>query len=99
MDSILIGDDCIFGEGVKIYDHNHSYQIESVPISKQGYKTKKVKLGNNCWIGSNVVILSGVTIGDNVVIGAGSVVYKDISSNSLVKNTQIQKITQIERTT
>lgn len=95
--SIEIGDDCIFGEGVKIYDHNHCYQIESVPISKQGYKAKKVKLGSNCWIGSNVVILPGVTIGDNSVIGAGTIVYRDIPPNFIVKNTQIQEGAQIER--
>ena len=40
-------------------------------------------IGNNVWIGGNVVILSGVTIGDNVTIGAGSVVTKDIPNDSL----------------
>lgn len=37
-----------------------------------------IKVGNNVWIGGNVVVLPGVTIGDNAVIGAGSVVTKDI---------------------
>ena len=45
--------------------------------------TKPIKVGNNAWIGGNVVVLPGVTIGDNVVIGAGSVVNKDIPSNSV----------------
>lgn len=40
-----------------------------------------ITVGNNVWIGGNVVVLAGVTIGDNVVIGAGSVVTKDIPSN------------------
>lgn len=40
-----------------------------------------ITVGNNVWIGGNVVVLPGVTIGDNVVIGAGSVVTKDIPSN------------------
>lgn len=42
---------------------------------------KPIKVGNNVWIGGNVVVLPGVTIGDNVVIGAGSIVTKDIPSN------------------
>ena len=37
-----------------------------------------VTIGDNVWIGSNVVILPGVTIGSNVVIGAGSIVTRDI---------------------
>lgn len=40
-----------------------------------------VRIGNNIWIGSNVVILPGITIGDNSVIGAGSVVTHDIPEN------------------
>ena len=40
-----------------------------------------IKIGNNCWIGANVVILPDVTIGDNSVIGAGSIVTKDIPAN------------------
>lgn len=39
---------------------------------------KKVKIGNDVWIGGNTVINPGVTIGNNVVIGSGSVVTHDI---------------------
>ena len=41
---------------------------------------KEVHIGNNCWLGANVVVMPGVTIGDNTVIGAGSIVTKDIPS-------------------
>ncbi|MFV0289958.1 MAG: sugar O-acetyltransferase [Mangrovibacterium sp.] len=42
-----------------------------------------IVVGNNVWIGGNVVVLPGVTIGDNTVIGAGSVVTNDIPSGVL----------------
>ena len=44
---------------------------------------KPITVGNNVWIGGNVVVVPGVTIGDNCVIGAGSVVTKDIPANTL----------------
>jgi acetyltransferase-like isoleucine patch superfamily enzyme len=33
-----------------------------------------VSIGDNCWIGANVVLLPGAKIESNVIIGAGSVV-------------------------
>ncbi|MBR4326347.1 MAG: acyltransferase [Bacteroidales bacterium] len=85
---IIIGNGTIFGENVKIFDHNHKYTSTIFPIKKQGYTTAPIYIGNNCWIGSNVIILKGVTIGDNCVIGAGCVIFKDVPSNKLVLNKQ-----------
>lgn len=45
--------------------------------------TKPITVGNDVYIGNNVIILPGVTIGNNVVIGAGAVVSKDIPDNSV----------------
>ena len=87
LNSITIGDDCLFGESVKLYDHNHRFRDNTELIERQGYTLGKISIGNNCWIGSNVVILKNVTIGDNVVIGANCLVYKDVPSNTLVKST------------
>lgn len=42
-----------------------------------------VRIGNNVWIGDNVIILSGVTIGDGTVIAASAVVTKDIPEYSV----------------
>lgn len=86
--TIGIGDGTIFGEGVKIYGHNHKYQDTNRPIKEQGYSYSLVSIGKHCWIGSNVVILKGVTIGDNSVIGAGCVIHKDVAANTVVVNKQ-----------
>lgn len=85
MNSVEIGIGNLFGEDVKIYDHNHIYTKIEVPIRKQGFSMKPITIGNNCWIGSNCIILGGVAIGDNVVIGANNLIYKSIPSNSIIK--------------
>lgn len=88
MNEITIGEGTIFGENVKIYDHNHCYKDTSLPIKVQGYTSAPIRIGKHCWIASNVTILKGVTIGDNCVIGAGCVVYKDVPEGCVVVNKQ-----------
>jgi acetyltransferase-like isoleucine patch superfamily enzyme len=41
------------------------------------------RIGENCFIGGESLILPGVTIGNNCVIGVGSVVTRDVPDNSI----------------
>lgn len=90
LESIEIGDNTIFGEGVRIYDHNHDYNLidNNLKIEKQKFNKSAVVIGKNCWLGSNVIVLKGVTIGDNTIIGAGCLIYKDVPNNTVVVNNQ-----------
>ncbi|WP_343639658.1 acyltransferase [Chryseobacterium sp.] len=89
LDKIEIGNDTIFGEGVRLYDHNHLIEKgKKLFVEKEKYMTSPIKIGKNCWIGSNTVILKGVTIGDNSIIGAGCVIHKSVPENTIMKNSQ-----------
>lgn len=56
-------------------------------LREQAYRyNASVRIGKNCCIGADVIILPGITIGDNVIGGAGSVVTKDLPSNVVVCN-------------
>ena len=84
MERIEIGNGTMMGEGVRFYDHDHVYTAEK--IEKWQWTTAPIRVGRDCWIGSNVTILKGVTIEDNTIIGAGCLVRKDIPANSVVYN-------------
>lgn len=88
--SVSIGENTLFGENVKIYDHNHHYERTDgrLNLSHSEFTKAPVKIGKNCWLGSNVTVLKGVTIGDNCIIGAGCTIAKDIPENSTVINQQ-----------
>ncbi|WP_404836769.1 acyltransferase [Aeromonas media] len=90
-DSITIGDDVLFGEGVKIYDHDHVFSA-ATGVLKNEFTTSRITIGNNVWLCSNVVILKGVSIGDNAVIAAGSVVSKDIPASCVYVNGNVKEI-------
>jgi len=87
VEKISIGENTMFGEGVKLYDHNHTINRNnnSLAVVKDQFETAPIYIGKNCWIGSNVTILKGVTLGDNVVIGANNLIHQSIPDNTVVK--------------
>ena len=64
LEKIEIGENTLFGESVKLYDHNHQYSKEKIEHKK--FNTSPIKIGKNCWLGSNVIVLKGVEIGNNL---------------------------------
>lgn len=56
---------------------NHGFAPDQ-PVFRQPHTSKGIVVGDDVWIGSNVVVLDGVTIGAHAVVGAGAVVTKDI---------------------
>lgn len=78
---VKFGDNVFIAPNCGFYTAGHPIDISQ---RNEGLEyAKPIIIGNNVWIGGNVIVLSGVTIGDNVTIGAGSVVTKDIPENSI----------------
>jgi acetyltransferase-like isoleucine patch superfamily enzyme len=81
---ISFGNNIMIGPNVMIYDHNHKFEICSLPFRLQEFVAKPIYIGSNVWIGADVFIGSGVSIGSNSVIAAGTVITKDVPVNSLI---------------
>nr|WP_302690441.1 sugar O-acetyltransferase [uncultured Eubacterium sp.] len=95
---VKIGDNCFMAPNVAIYTAGHP--IHPATRNAALEYGKEVVIGDNVWLGGNVVVCPGVHIGDNVVIGAGSVVTKDIPAWSLAAGNPckvIRKITDEDR--
>lgn len=78
---VTIGDRCMFGPNVSIYAATHEAEVQSRRDNVE--YGRPVVVGDDCWIGGNVVILPGVTIGRGCTIGAMSVVSRDIPEFSV----------------
>ncbi len=76
---IFIGDNVLIGPNVVLATANHPVRPDI--RSKAAQYNLPVRIGNNVWLGADVVVVPGVSIGDNTVIGAGSVVTKDIPAD------------------
>lgn len=81
---IRIGNDVMLGPAVRVFSENHVFAQTDAPIKTQGVERGTTVIEDDCWIGSNSVILSGVTIGAGSVVAAGSVVTKDVPARSVV---------------
>lgn len=81
---IVIGKNVMFGPKCSLFAENHVFSNTDNSIKSQGVQQKGITIEDDCWIGSNVIILDGVTIGKGSVIGAGTLVSKDVPAGSVV---------------
>lgn len=71
-EGVYIDEFTYIAAGSVILTHDHVYT-----------RNLNTRIGKNCFIGMNSLILPGVSIGDECIIGAGSVVVADIPSHCL----------------
>jgi acetyltransferase-like isoleucine patch superfamily enzyme len=71
-EEIKIGKNSIFGENVKIYDNDH--RVVNGITCHNVFDTKKIIIGDNCWVGNDVNILKGSIIKNKTIVGAMSLV-------------------------
>ena len=96
---ITIGDNTLIGGNVKILDNDfHPIEVEARNLDiKEKIGTRKIKIGRDCFIGANSLILKGVEIGDGSVVGAGSVVTGKFPSNVIIAGNPARVIKRLER--
>ncbi len=96
-DLVEIGPHCMLANGCFVSDSSHRYDDPGKPVPWQGFESKgPTKIGENCWLGANVVVTSGVTIGERCVIGANSVVTKDIEPHTIAAGAPAKAIRRID---
>lgn len=90
---VTIGDNVQFAPNVSLYTAGHPIHPDS---RNSGYEYGiGITIGDNVWVGGNVVINPGVHIGNNAVIGSGSVVTKDIPDRVIAVGNPCRVIREI----
>lgn len=86
-DNVFIAPNCAF--------YTAGHPVDYITRNSGLEYAKPIEVGDNVWIGGNVIVLPGVKIGSNTVIGAGSVVTKDIPSNVLAYGNPCRPVKEI----
>jgi acetyltransferase-like isoleucine patch superfamily enzyme len=90
---IEIGENTAIGGNTKILDNDfHPIEAETrnkLLMDKNGgdsdlIPAKPIKIGRNCFIGCNAIILKGTELGDGCVVGAGAVVSGKFEPDSVI---------------
>lgn len=83
--TITLGNDVVMGPDVVMMATSHEFARTDIPINQQGAKPEEpIVIGNDCWIGTRVIILPGVTLGDHCIVAAGAVVTHSFPVNSIL---------------
>jgi acetyltransferase-like isoleucine patch superfamily enzyme len=80
--SIKIGANCRIGARVSVFDsdfHGVSPDTRDTPGASAA-----VVVGDNVWIGNDVVLLKGVSVGPDAVIGTGTVITRGVPAGAIV---------------
>jgi acetyltransferase-like isoleucine patch superfamily enzyme len=78
-----IGNHCIFAAFVHITDATHGIDDLSVETKHAETAADPVKIGNNVWLGSGVMVTMGSSIGNDAVVGAKSLVRGHLAERSV----------------
>lgn len=90
---ILDAPDFYPGKDRGVYLNKYGKYFENAPFEDSFIRNNKaVVIGNDVWIGANVIILPGISIGDGAILAAGAIVTKDVKPYSIVGGTPAQII-------
>lgn len=82
--------------GVVILTHDFSYSVLRIKYGDLLGECSRTKIGDNCFIGMNAIIMPGVTLGNNVIVGSGSVVTKSFPDDVVVAGNPAKIICTLE---
>ena len=76
-----IGDNVTISTNVKFVTHDNSAKLI---FGDRGDLFGKIKIGDNCFVGENSVLLYGVELGNNIIVAAGSVVTRSFYEENII---------------
>ena len=102
---IEIGENTCIGGNTKILDNDfHPIEVETrnrllnAPNGGDSelVPSKPIKIGKNCFIGCNSIILKGTVLGDGCVVGAGAVVCGKFGDNCVIAGNPARVIKRLK---
>ena len=95
--NITIGARCMIGpKFVAMSSDGHGLSIKK-RNGIENIKSADIIIGDDCFIGANVILLKGVNLGSGCVVAAGSVVTHSFEADSLIAGNPAKLVRKIEQ--
>ena len=91
---VTIGDAVLIAANCTLAPTNHEFSDPARRIRDQGFQPSRggITIGDDVWLGANVVVLDGAVIGQGCVIAAGSVVRGTLEPMSIYAGTPAKRV-------
>ena len=81
----VIGENVMMGPNCYILAQNHKFDRTDIPMIQQGFEMpRQTVIGNDVWIGRDVLMTPGRNIADGSIIAGGCVLTKDFAPYSII---------------
>jgi acetyltransferase-like isoleucine patch superfamily enzyme len=101
--NISVGAGCLFAPNVFASSGEHQFRLvpwitirdQELLAEQQNAgqnRSARIDIGEDCWIGTNSVILAGVTLGRGAIVGAGAIVRRDVEPYEIVAGAPARRI-------
>lgn len=91
---IRIGDAVLIAANCTLAPTNHQFADRSKRIREQGFQPSRggIVIGDDVWLGANVVVLDGAVIGQGCVVAAGAVVRGELEPYSVYAGSPAKRV-------
>jgi virginiamycin A acetyltransferase len=91
---ITIGEAVLIAANCTLAPTNHAFADVTRRIRDQGFQPSRggITIGDDVWLGANVVVLDGAVIGKGTIVAAGSVVRGTLEPYSIYAGTPARRV-------
>ncbi len=83
---VMTAERCTFLSG----PHYHQYARTDLPMALQGGRLRRIRIGDDCWIGAHAIVMADVAGGS--IVGAGAVVTRAVDPGTIVAGVPAEPI-------
>jgi acetyltransferase-like isoleucine patch superfamily enzyme len=93
---LSIGSNVWITDGCRLLCHDASVVMINIMNNSHIDQVGPIVIGDNCFLGNNVIVLPNSKIGSNTIIGSGAVVTGDLKGNAVYAGNPARQISSMQ---